>query len=300
MVVGGQPVVKAEGSQVTEGTEVGNLSGLAFSLAGPGRVGTSLAAWLEAAGARRIATAGRNGIADLSTAGQDLLLISVPDPVLRAVAAGLAGRPQAAVALHTSGSLDASALAPIREAGSAVGSLHPLKAFPRPLPDPAEAKGVFFAVDGDPEASALAHRIAAAWGGTSAEVSPEVRPLYHFAATLSAGGAVTVLALAEDLARRLGLPEAAIRGYLELCRGAVAQAVATGTPAAVLTGPAARGDRATVAGHLEALRELAPDRLPLVRELARETLRQRERLGGLTADQRELAAYLENFETGLL
>jgi predicted short-subunit dehydrogenase-like oxidoreductase (DUF2520 family) len=269
------------------------LFGLTFSLAGPGRVGTSLAAWLEAAGAKRIAAAGRPEMARLETAGQDLLLIAVPDPVLREVAAGLADRKQAAVVLHTSGSLDASALAPLR--GSAVGSLHPLKAFPRPLPDPAEAKGVFFAVDGDPEARALAHRIAEAWGGSSAEVEAGVRPLYHFAATLSAGGVVTVLALAEDLARRLGLPEAAVRGYLELCRGAVAQAVATGTPAAVLTGPAARGDRATVSGHLEALRQLAPDKLPLVVRLAMETLSQRERLGDLTQEQRDLQEYLRLF-----
>lgn len=272
------------------------LSGLTFSLAGPGRVGASLAAWLEAAGARRIAAAGRSGIGGLETAGQDLLLVAVPDPALREVAARLAERKQAAVTLHTSGNLDASALESLRTAGSAVGSLHPLKAFPRPLTDPVEAKGVFFAVDGDPEARTLAHRIAAAWGGASAEVEADVRPLYHFAATLSAGGAVTVLALAEDLARRLGLPDAAIRGYLELCRGAVAQAVATGTPATVLTGPAARGDRATVAGHLEALRELAPDKLPLVVHLARETLSQRERIGELTAEQRDLKEYLRSHQ----
>jgi len=174
-----------------------------------------------------------------------------------------------------------------------VGSLHPLKAFPRPLPDPAQARGVFFAVDGDAAAGSLAHRIAAAWGAVSAEVPAGSRALYHFAATLCAGGAVTLLALAEDLARRLGLPEAAVQGYLELCRGAVAQAIETGAPAAVLTGPAARGDRATVAQHLEALRHLAPDKLPLVLHLARETLRQKERIGELTAEQRELVAFLE-------
>jgi predicted short-subunit dehydrogenase-like oxidoreductase (DUF2520 family) len=261
---------------------------LTFSLAGPGRVGTSLSAWLESLGARRIAAAGRRGMADLASGGQDLLLIAVSDPALPEVAAVLARRPQAAVALHTSGCLDASVLAPLRQAGSAVGSLHPLKAFPRPLPDPAEAKGVFFAVDGDPAARELAHRLAAAWGGVSAEVAPESRSLYHFAATLAAGGAVTLLALAEDLARRLGLPEAAVRGYLELCRGAVARAIETGNPAAVLTGPTARGDRETVDRHLEALRTLAPDKLPLVIHLARETLRQEERLGELTAEQREL------------
>jgi predicted short-subunit dehydrogenase-like oxidoreductase (DUF2520 family) len=261
---------------------------LTFSVAGPGRVGSSLAAWLESLGARRVGMAGRQGMADLASGGQDLLLIAVSDPALPEVAAVLARRPQAAVALHTSGCLDASVLAPLREAGSAVGSLHPLKAFPRPLPEPSEARGVFFAVDGDPAARELAHRLAAAWGGVSAEVAPESRALYHFAATLAAGGAITLLALAEDLARRLGLPEAAVRGYLELCRGAVARAIETGDPAAVLTGPTARGDRETVDRHLEALRTLAPDKLPLVVHLARETLRQKERLGELTREQRDL------------
>lgn len=261
---------------------------LTFSLAGPGRVGTSLSAWLESLGARRMAAAGRQGMAELSSGGQDLLLIAVSDPALPEVARLLAGRPQAAVALHTSGCLDASVLSPLRRAGSAVGSLHPLKAFPRPLPDPAEARGVFFAVDGDPAARGLAHRLAAGFGGVSAEVAPESRALYHFAATLAAGGAVTLLALAEDLARRLGLPEAAVRGYLELCRGAVARAVETGNPAAVMTGPTVRGDRETVEKHLEGLRALAPDKLPLVVHLARETLRQAERVGELTPEQRDL------------
>jgi predicted short-subunit dehydrogenase-like oxidoreductase (DUF2520 family) len=261
---------------------------LTFSVAGPGRVGTSLAAWLESLGARRVGTAGRQGMANLASEGQDLLLIAVSDPALAEVATVLARRPQAAVALHTSGCLDASVLAPLRKAGSAVGSLHPLKAFPRPLPDPAEARGVFFAVDGDPAARELAHRLAAAWGGISAEVAPESRALYHFAATLAAGGAITLLALAEDLARRLGLPEAAVRGYLELCRGAVARAIETGDPAAVMTGPTVRGDCETVTRHLEALRTLAPEKLPLVVHLARETLHQQERRGELTREQQDL------------
>lgn len=278
---------------MTEGATLEKpLAGLSFSVAGPGRVGASLAAWLEARGARRVASADRADLPDLASAGQDLLLIAVPDPSYQEAAAVLARRPQAAVALHTSGSLDASVLSPLRDAGVAVGSLHPLKAFPRPLPDPGEARGVFFAVDGDPEARALAHRIAGSWGGVSAEVPPESRALYHFAATLAAGGVVTLLALAEDLAHRLGLPEAAVRGYLELCRGAVARAMETGNPAAVLTGPAARGDRATVTGQLDALGRLAPDKLPLVLHLARETLAQKERIGDLSPEQRDLLAVL--------
>lgn len=278
------------------------LRDLAFSVAGPGRVGASLSAWLEARGARRIAAAGRAGLPDLVTAGQELLLVAVPDPVLPAVATELARRPQAAVVLHTSGSLDAGALAPLRAAGSAVGTLHPLKAFPHPLPDPEQARGVFFAVDGDPPAHALAFRLAAAWGAEAAEVPAAARSLYHFAATLAAGGVVTLLAAAEEIAEHLGLPESVTRGYLELCKGAVAAAAeahAEGHPlGTALTGPVARGDRDTVARHLEALRTLAPEKLPLTRALARETLRQRGRGGELGPGHAEVLRELERGEPG--
>jgi predicted short-subunit dehydrogenase-like oxidoreductase (DUF2520 family) len=283
------------------------LAGLRFSLVGPGRVGASLAGWTTAAGASRLAVAGRRApatgeagrvaLAQLATAGQDLLLVAVADAALAAVAAELARRPQAAVVLHTAGSLGAEVLAPLRAGGSAVGSLHPLKAFPQPLPDPAEARGVFLAVDGDPPAQELARRLAAAWGAVAAEVPAAARPLYHLAASLAAGGAVTLLALAAELAERLGLPAAAARGYLELCRGAVAAASgATGEGApvqAALTGPVVRGDRDTVERQLAALARAAPEKLPLVRRLARETLHQQSRLAPLDPAQRELLAALE-------
>jgi len=270
------------------------LAGLRFSLAGPGKVGSSLARWAVAAGAELAAVAGRRpgeaawpggpsceDLGHLETAGQDLLLVAVRDSALPEVAGELARRPQARVALHTSGSLDAAVLDALRPAGSAVGSLHPLKAFPRPLPDPAEARGVFFAVDGDAAAQGLALRLAAAWGGVAAEVPAAVRPLYHFAATLAAGGVVTLLAAAAEIAERLGLPQEVARGYLELARGAVAAARETldaGRPlGAAITGPAARGDRATVERHLEALRQVAPEKLDLAAALALETVRQTSR-----------------------
>ncbi|HSN86163.1 MAG TPA: DUF2520 domain-containing protein [Thermoanaerobaculia bacterium] len=267
------------------------LQGLRFSLAGPGRVGGSLARWAIASGATLVAVAGRSpgapaweggppriALGDLETAGQDLLLVAVSDGALASVAAALAHRPQARVALHTSGSQDASVLAPLREAGTAVGSLHPLKAFPRPLPLPEEGRGVFFAVDGDPEAQDLARRLAAAWGAVTALVPPESRTLYHFAATLAAGGVTTLLAAAAEIADKLGLPPEVAKGYVELARGAVTaarDALDAGNPlSSAITGPAARGDRATLARHLEALRHVAPDKLPLALFAALETLRQ--------------------------
>lgn len=276
------------------------LSGLRFSLVGPGRVGKSVAGWAVAAGGELVAAAGRDGLAGLGSAGQDLLLIAVPDGLLAEVAERLAARPQAAVALHTSGSLDATVLAPLRAAGTAAGTLHPLKAFPRVLSAPEEARGVFFALDGDAAALELARRVVAAWGGVAGEVPAAARPLYHFAATLAAGGVATLLATAADLAARAGLPPEVTRGYLELARGTVAAAIAApargpGSAAALaaLTGPVARGDLATVQSHFQALRAAAPERLDLARELARETLRQVAAAQEPSQGHRDLMAWLD-------
>ena len=274
----------------------GWLDGLRFSVVGPGRVGKSVAGWAVAAGAELVALVGRDGVAGFGSGGQDLLLIAVPDGVLAEVAEGLAAHPQAAVALHTSGSLDAGVLAPLRAAGSAAGTLHPLKAFPRVLSAPEEASGVFFALDGEPAALVLARRLVAAWGGVAGEVPPAARPLYHFAATLAAGGVATLLATAGDLATRAGLPPEVARGYLELARGTVAAALATpasGAALAAITGPVARGDLATVQSHFEALKAVAPERLDLARELARETLRQVAAVQAPTPSHRALLAWLD-------
>ena len=279
------------------------LQGLTFALLGPGRVGESLARWAVTAGARLatvgISPSGRGADlarelgaeavppGDLSSAGHDLLLVAVPDPALAAAAADLARRPQAAVALHTSGSRDAEALAPLRAAGTAVGSLHPLLAFPQPLAA-TTARGAVFAIDGDAPAIALARRLAEAWQGVPVEVPPTARPLYHLAASLAAGGVVTLLALAHDLAQRLDLPPEVSQGYRSLTRSALEAATATQDPAKALTGPAARGDAETLIKQLEALAATIPEAEPLIRLLARETLRQGSRITEPTPAQRHL------------
>lgn len=256
---------------------------------GPGRVGTSLAHWAVAAGGRLDAVAGRDPdtarqlarglggsalpLDELDSSASDVLLICVSDPALSEVAARLARLPQAAVALHTAGAVGAEAIAPLRAAGSAVGSLHPLKSFPRPLPDPGQAEGVVFGVDGDAEASAIAVELAEAWGGRAVRVPAESRLPYHLAATLASGGVVTLLAAADAIARRSGLPERVLDGYLELARGSLERAATARPVAGAITGPVARGDRRTVGAELDALAAVAPDLEALVVALARATLR---------------------------
>lgn len=266
------------------------LEGLRFSLVGPGRVGGSLASWARAAGARLVSVAGRRpegaasvasrlggrptALGDLETAGEDFLLVAVSDPELDPVVDLLALHPQAAVVWHTAGARDASALAPLRHLGSAIGSLHPLRAFPEVQPSP-EA-GTFYAIDGDPAAIRLARRLIAVWHGTCAEVPAESRRLYHLGAWLSAGGVATVLTAAGSIAKAAGLPDEVALGYRGLAQGAIDALGGVPDAAGQITGPVARGDASLVLRQLGDLGRLAPELVPLARLLALETLRQIE------------------------
>lgn len=287
------------------------LSGLRFSVLGAGAVGQSLAAWIVARGGSLLQLAGRPGsrrlesfaerlgvvpidLRELATGGEALLLVAVPDGALAGIAGVLAARPQADVALHVSGLATAAVLEPLRAAGSAIGGLHPLRAFPAPEADVERAAGVFFALDGDPRAVSLGHRLAAAFGGTSAIVPAEQRPLYHLSATLMAGAVTTVAALATEIALRAGLPGEVRPGLDRLATDALAQALSLADPAAGITGPAARGDQATFLFELAELARIAPEAAPIVVALARESLRQRGRWSAPDPPRQALAELLAN------
>lgn len=280
-------------------------------VAGYGRVGTSLALWLVAAGARLVAVAGRDpgrpldarlpavprlALSDLQSAEADLLLLAVADPALPAVAEQLARRPQAGVVLHVSGPLDAGVLAPLAHDAtsslprSAIGTLHPLRAFPTVLPRP--AVGTFYALDGDAAALALGRRLAAAFEGQTVEVGGEARTLYHLAATLAAGGVTTVLAMLAELLAAAGLPRTLLAANLHLMDGAleaVRRAAQEGADLELfdrdifdraITGPAVRGDVATLERQRAALLAIAPRLLEPIAALQDEALARGRRLRG--------------------
>jgi predicted short-subunit dehydrogenase-like oxidoreductase (DUF2520 family) len=78
----------------------------------------------------------------------------------------------------------------------------------------------------------------------------------------------------------------AIRALLPLVRGTLANVERLGIPQA-LTGPIARGDTQTIAGHIAALRQRAPELLEPYRLLARRTIPLAREQGGLTAQAAE-------------
>jgi predicted short-subunit dehydrogenase-like oxidoreductase (DUF2520 family) len=134
-------------------------------------------------------------------------------------------------------------------------------------------------------------------GGTALHLSSGEKTLYHAAAVIASNYTVTLAALASDLLVRQGVApdlNTALHYLMPLLRGTVDNLEALGLPEA-LTGPLARGDVGTVARHLEALEECAPELAHLYRHLARLTLPFAQQKGQLDADTvKELSAMLES------
>jgi predicted short-subunit dehydrogenase-like oxidoreductase (DUF2520 family) len=207
---------------------------------GPGRAGGSLAGALAAAGWSVAPSLGRDDDPTTAAEGVDLLVLAVPDAAI----AGVAARVEQgdAVVAHLAGSLGLDVLAPhVR-----VAAVHPLVSLPDPdLGARRLAAGAWFAVAGDP----IAARVVADLGGRAVEVPDDHRAAYHAAACIAANHLVALLGQVERVAAPVGVP---LEAYLAMARDTVANVVALG-PRAALTGPAARGDEATLDRHRAAL-----------------------------------------------
>ena len=208
---------------------------------GPGRAGTSLATALSVLGFDVVGFLGRHDDLTDAAFGVDVLVIATPDDVVASVAASVAPHPGTTV-MHLSGSLGLEALAPHPRRAA----LHPLV----PLPNAGVgatrlASGVTFAVSGDP----LGRQIALALGGRVVEVDDADRATYHAAACIAANHVVALLGQVERVAASVGLD---LESFLPLTRAAVDDVASLG-PRRALTGPAVRGDWATLSRHLDAL-----------------------------------------------
>jgi predicted short-subunit dehydrogenase-like oxidoreductase (DUF2520 family) len=211
----------------------------------------------------------------------ELVFVTVPDAELASVTEKLAiGSRQNVV--HCSGALD---LAPLRAAqarGATCGVFHPLQSFGPEAP--AERfTGIAIGIDAesplDRKLSELAERI----GAIPFSLCGVDRARYHAAAVFASNYVVALHAAAARIWQSAGLPPSAARAALAvLSRGAV-ENIAAHDLAQALTGPIARGDAATVSGHLAGLANDLPG-LALYRALARELLRLPLQI---TADQRE-------------
>lgn len=159
------------------------------------------------------------------------------------------------VALHTSGALSSDALAPLRAAGFAVGSMHPLVAVSEPVAGAESLRRAFYCIEGERRALSAARRLVGRLGGRSFSIETKDKSLYHAAAVIASGHTVALFQLATELLARCGLDaERARRVLLPLLESTLANLSAQ-PPARALTGTFARADVTTVRRHLAALAE---------------------------------------------
>lgn len=207
-----------------------------------GRAGSSFAAALRESGWLVDGVTARDPAINAMAADDvDLVLIATADPVVAEVAAAIVPNPDCVVA-HCAGSLGLDVLVPHRR----TAAIHPLVSLPNAEVGAQRLQDhAWFATAGDP----IADEIVSTLGGTGFVVDDAARVRYHAAACIAANHLVALLGQVERVGASAGVPFAA---YLDLARGAVENVAELG-PAAALTGPAARGDEATMARHLAAI-----------------------------------------------
>lgn len=284
---------------------------LRVAIVGGGKVGSVLGRVLAEEGVKITAVVSRSrssaaragrfiGCRNASTAltaipaETDIVLIATPHEVVADVARTLAqleGLDFRRLAVcHASGMLTAAVLEPLASRGAAVFSFHPLQTFPRdfpPLDILPSARGIFYGVDGPPRGIRQARRFASVLRGRVLLVPPEMREFYHAACVIASNHLTTMLAQVESMYRVLRPHERNFYGVFRPILEATMANIASGGPAAALSGPIARGGLETVARHLEAVARYTPELMPYYTRMSLETVRLAVAKGSLTPARKE-------------
>jgi predicted short-subunit dehydrogenase-like oxidoreductase (DUF2520 family) len=226
---------------------------------GRGRVGRSVSAAAERAGL----DAGLVSHEEIgSVPGGGAVLLCVPDDQIEPTAELLASIAPSLVG-HVSGATTLDALSPAGARGALTFSLHPLQTF---TDGQTPVEGTPAAIAGSTEeAVGYARALAEALGMRPFEVAEEKRAAYHAAAAMASNLLVALEESAAEVLDRIGVEDA--RALLAPIVLRTAANWAERGPDA-LTGPSARGDRATVQRHRVALAENAPELVRLYDALA--------------------------------
>jgi len=197
-----------------------------------------------------------------------LVLIATPDDVIAMVAERLSelfaakriqGKGKQApakirVALHTSGALAGNVLKPMRGAGFAIGSLHPLVSISESRSGAALLTQGFFFFFFDPGAVRMCRKIVSDLGGESFIIDSRHKALYHAAAVTASPHITALFDIALGMLKVCGLSSRqAQRVLLPLVKSTVAN-LTIQEPARALTGTFRRGDVSTMQKHLAAIK----------------------------------------------
>jgi predicted short-subunit dehydrogenase-like oxidoreductase (DUF2520 family) len=276
---------------------------LGVGIVGTGRVGAVLGAALARSGHRVVAAYGVSvasrqrahtllpGVPLVTPAEvfeqADLVLLAVPDDALPGLVEGLvetgAVRTGQLVA-HTSGRYGAAALDPATRVGALPLALHPAMTFTGTALDLERLAGATFGVTAPEPLWPVAEALVVEMGAEPVRIAEEHRTLYHAALAHGSNHLVTLIADAMDLLRAAGVVEPD-RMLSPLLAATLDNALRQGD--AALTGPVARGDAGTVAGHVAEIDRVAPEAVAAYVALARRTAARALAAGRLRATDAE-------------
>jgi predicted short-subunit dehydrogenase-like oxidoreductase (DUF2520 family) len=246
-----------------------------ISIVGPGNLGAALASTLPVAGyqvkfiavrsggdsARAAKSLARRLKAKLVEIGKhsldtDIVWITVADDAIADVALTLARSQdwKGKVVFHSSGALTSEELAPLRNKGAQVASVHPMMTFVRGTAP--EMAGVAFALEGDAAAAREARAIVESLGGRSFSIEEQNKVLYHVFGSFASPLIIALVASLEEVARAAGIRESEIKPVVVPLIWQTLRNYLTHDAEAAFSGPLVRGDVTTVRKHLAELQRL--------------------------------------------
>jgi predicted short-subunit dehydrogenase-like oxidoreductase (DUF2520 family) len=190
----------------------------------------------------------------------DIIFITVPDGQIEPTWNTLAASARAgAISIsgkticHCSGALSSTVFANATELGAFAFSVHPLYAVSSKYETYKELGNALFTIEGSPEQLDCMVALARGWGNEVQAISAQDKVRYHAAAVMASNLVVGLVHAAAGELERCGFtPDSAERALRPLFMGNATHIVEDGTVAA-LTGPAERGDSATIQKHLACL-----------------------------------------------
>lgn len=280
---------------------------LRVGVVGVGRVGSALGVALARAGHEVVAVSGVSAesraradrmlpgvpvlAVDEAVDAADLVVLAVPDDVLRPLVSGLADTGvwrAGQLAVHTSGAQGIGVLDPAAARGVLALALHPVMTFTGRPEDLDRLDGATFGVTALDELRPVAESLVVEMGGEPVWIPERARSLYHASLTVASNHLITLVNDSLTMLSGAGVDEPA-RLVAPLLSASLDNVLRLGD--AALTGPVLRGDVATVAGHVDTLARSAPDVLASYLVLARRTVERARATGQLSAAR--AAAVLE-------
>ncbi|MBR8742026.1 Rossmann-like and DUF2520 domain-containing protein [Nocardiopsis sp. MG754419] len=268
-------------------TTQGRPARLRVGVIGAGRVGSALGVALARAGHKVVAA---SAVSEASVTrveerlpgarilepshvveASDLVLLTVPDDALSDLVEGLAGTGvdlRGKILAHTGGAQGYGILAPATIAGALPLALHPAMTFTGRDEDIERLANCAFGVTAPDQLRPIAEALVVEMGAEPVWIAEDKRTLYHAALAGGANHLVTLVADSASLLTAAGVPEPG-RLLAPMLSAALDNALRLGIHG--LSGPVLRGDAGTVAGHIEQLRENAPESVASYVELARLT-----------------------------